>query len=346
MSRYGLLIYGSVPVERKPQTYGGTTVLMQNFIEFLDEEKINYKLIKLNRFNFKGSFILNFINMIIMMVFYTPFSSKVMFNAASNGTFYIAPLVYFYSKFFGKKFIFRKFGGGLVELITTKNKFLAKLFFKTVIKSDLLFTETKKLVEYISNFSPNSMWFPNVRKINSKSMNCNRRHEFNKRFVFISHIKKTKGVVEIIKVFENLDKSYNVDLYGPNKDDVLSNIILPQNVNYKGTIEPNEVIDTLNNYDVLLLPTYHEGEGYPGIIIEAFSQSTPVISTEWKSIPEIVDRCSGILITPKSIKELKSAVLHFNEDNYNEFCLNAKKQFQNFNSEIVNKRIINTINTL
>ena len=346
MSRYGLLIYGSVPVEGKPQTFGGTTVLMQNFIEFLYEDKINYKLIKLNRFNFKGAFILNFIYMIIMMVFYTPFSSKVMFNAASNGAFYIAPLVFFYSKVFGKKFIFRKFGGGLIELINTKNKFIVKLFFQTIIKSDLLFTETKKLVKYISNFNPNSIWFPNVRKINSSSMNCNIKHVFNKRFVFISHIKKTKGVVEIIKVFENLDESYNVDLYGPIKDDVLSNIVLPKNVNYNGTLEPNVVIDTLSNYDLLLLPTYHEGEGYPGIILEAFSQGIPVISTVWKSIPEIVDRYSGILTTPKSIKELKSAVLHFNEYNYSEFCLNAKKQFQNFNSEIVNKRVIYTINKL
>lgn len=341
-----MLIYGSVPTKGKPQTYGGTTVLMQNFIEFLDEEKINFKLIKLNRFNFKGSFMLNFINFLIMMVFYTPFSSKVMFNAASNSAFFIAPLAFIYSKVFCKKFIFRMFGGNLVDLINSKNKSIIKLFFQTIIKSDLLFTETKNLVEYISNFNPNSKWFPNVRKINSKSMNCHRLHEFNKRFVFISHIKKTKGVVEIIKVFENLDKSYNVDLYGPNKDDVLRNITLPQNVNYKGSLEPNEVIDTLNNYDVLLLPTFHEGEGYPGIVIEAFSQGIPVISTVWKSIPEIVDKHSGILTSPKSIKELKSAVLHFNNDNYSQFSLNAKKQFENFNSEIVNKRIINTINTI
>ena len=333
------LIIGSFPHLNKPQTFGGTTVLMQNFAEYLK----SFKIITANKFSFKGAFVLNFIYLFFKLFFKIPFYNKIMINAASNGAFLISPIIFLLSKVFRKKFIFRMFGGNLVELIQSKNKVLVWFFFQTVLKSDLIFVETKQVLKYVSNFNTNVFWFPNVRCVNQKP---NAPNDFKKRFVFISHIKKTKGVGEIIKVFESLDKTYNVDLFGPVKDDVLHNISLTNNVNYKGTLKPNEVIKTLNNYDVLLLPTYHEGEGYPGIIVESFSQGIPVVSTVWKAIPELVDEYSGILVAPRSVKELKSAVLHFNKNNYEQFSLNAKNKFNYFNSEIVNKRIITIINKL
>jgi len=84
-----------------------------------------------------------------------------------------------------------------------------------------------------------------------------------------------------------------IDVYGP----ILENIEV---LNYKGVLFGDEVIKKLQEYDVLVLPTFWETEGYPGIILEAFSLSKPVISTNFRAIPEFVDHeiyfLSGYLI--------------------------------------------------
>lgn len=53
-----------------------------------------------------------------------------------------------------------------------------------------------------------------------------------------------------------------IDFYGQMKDDYfnkyLSNIDMYQ---YKGVIQPDDVITTLKSYDVLIFPTHYDGEG-------------------------------------------------------------------------------------
>ena len=144
---------------------------------------------------------------------------------------------------------------------------------------------------------------------------------------------KSKGIVEIINAFASLDESYTIDLYGIVKDDVLTSINLPQNLKHLGVLNPNEVTTVLRNYDVLILPTFHEGEGYPGVIIEAYSQGLPVITTNWKQIPEIViNNKTGFLITPKSKTQLVNAIKRFSSENYSSYSNNALNYFENFNS--------------
>ena len=90
-------------------------------------------------------------------------------------------------------------------------------------------------------------------------------------------------------------------------------------------------------YDVLILPTYHEGEGYPGIILEAFSLGLPVISTNWNSIPEIVKHNeNGLLVPIKDVDSLIKAILYFNQNNYQNFRTNAINSFDQFDSQLVN----------
>jgi glycosyltransferase involved in cell wall biosynthesis len=75
-----------------------------------------------------------------------------------------------------------------------------------------------------------------------------------------------------------------------------------------------KVQQTLSKYDVLLLPTFYAGEGYPGAIIEAYSCGIPVIATAWRSIPEIVHKNSGILIPPHSSAALANAIDRLSDD--------------------------------
>ncbi len=48
------------------------------------------------------------------------------------------------------------------------------------------------------------------------------------------------------------------------------------------------MIRTLSEHDLLLFPSYFRGEGYPGIIVEAFQCGVPVAAAGWSAIPELI----------------------------------------------------------
>ena len=57
---------------------------------------------------------------------------------------------------------------------------------------------------------------------------------------------------------------------------------------YKGVLQPNDVIHTLKQYDALIFPSHYDGEGCPGILVESLSASLPVIASDWKYNNELV----------------------------------------------------------
>jgi glycosyltransferase involved in cell wall biosynthesis len=101
----------------------------------------------------------------------------------------------------------------------------------------------------------------------------------------------------------------------------------------------------LADYDVLVLPTFWKGEGYPGVIIEAFCAGVPVIATSLDGIKEIVSHGkNGLLVQPKNVAELAGAMRSITMACYPEFSKNAKKSFQQFDSSIATQRFLEAIN--
>jgi glycosyltransferase involved in cell wall biosynthesis len=122
-------------------------------------------------------------------------------------------------------------------------------------------------------------------------------------------VKPTKGIAEIVEASRILlPRRFAVDVYGAFQDGITQSWFADSPVKYCGPIGNEEVIKTLMRYDVLLLPTYYEGEGYPGAILEAYCAGLPVISTRWGGIPEIVSAETGILIEPRDPVDLAKAM--------------------------------------
>ena len=90
------------------------------------------------------------------------------------------------------------------------------------------------------------------------------------------------------------------------------------------------------NYDCLVLPTFHPGEGYPGVIAEAFAHGLPVISTRWLAIPEIVDESCGVLIEPGDTAGFVAAVtgLHQDSARWSRMKLAARERAAQFDHEV------------
>ena len=226
---------------------------------------------------------------------------------SNNSALYVYPYICFWSKLFNKKVVFRKFGGNYDKTYNNCSGLKKKIIDYALKHSDLLLFESFYLVDFFKNRYPevSVIRFPNCRIKGS----VRTLETYNRKFVYIGSIKKEKGLREILACSHQLDDSYTLDIYGPLDGNISVRDFQQTNVSYKGLLKADQVQDTLALYDVLLLPTYYDGEGYPGIIIEAFSIDMPVITTRWNAIPEIVtDRYNGLVIPIKDEKALLKAI--------------------------------------
>jgi glycosyltransferase involved in cell wall biosynthesis len=139
------------------------------------------------------------------------------------------------------------------------------------------------------------------------------------RLAFLSRIIPEKGVAEAIQSVLNVNKEQNrivatLDLWGPVPAKFqpwfLQQIPQAQTaVNYRGIADVSQVREVLAQYDALLFPTYYPGEGFPGVVLDAFSAGIPVIATRWHDNEEVIEHdVSGLIVSPRSPGELASAI--------------------------------------
>ena len=96
--------------------------------------------------------VFNITYVIIKCLFQIPRCQVVMVNGAQSSTFFLAPILYFISRLFRKKFIFRKFGGAFEQMLEDASPFTKKVCRKTIFQSDLFLVETKSLVNILLKF--------------------------------------------------------------------------------------------------------------------------------------------------------------------------------------------------
>jgi glycosyltransferase involved in cell wall biosynthesis len=135
-----------------------------------------------------------------------------------------------------------------------------------------------------------------------------------KYLLFVGRLEERKNICGIIEAFDILKKKYNLPHklvlagkfgYGAEniktnikKSKYKSDIILP------GYILDEEKFELLANAEVFLFPTFYEGFGLP--ILEAQSVSTPVITSNISSMPEVSGE-SAVLVDPKDANAIAEA---------------------------------------
>jgi len=137
------------------------------------------------------------------------------------------------------------------------------------------------------------------------------------KFVFIGRISKTKGLLEIIEAVrqlksKNQELNFTVDFYGPKEEEIEFPVSLP--LAYKGYLDimnkQHESYAKLSEYSCMLFPTYWMGEGFPGVIIDAYIAGLPVIATDWNMNKEVVeDGETGLIVPIQDANALAFAML-------------------------------------
>jgi len=319
-----------------PKTHGGTTILVTQLLEYFKEENKDFIFIQAIKYEGKFAFALNYFYIMFKLLQHIRKVDLVMVNVASNGAYFLSPLVLFISRLFNKKFIFRMFGGNFIDLYKKAKGVKRKLIDYVIKHADIMFFEPKYLVEHYSKTRENVHWFPNIRKKPTQHRN---NSPYQKKLIYLGQLRASKGLDEILEASKMLDESYSIDFYGTVFDKKYNEALLSQYpiIRYKGQLHSEQVYETLAQYDILLLPSYMEG--YPGVLIEAFGVGLPVVATNLPSIQEMVDEHNGVLIDPKNATQLAKAIETFNQDNYQNFSKHALKRFDDFEYESVYKNI-------
>ena len=87
---------------------------------------------------------------------------------------------------------------------------------------------------------------------------------------------------------------------------LIQNAGLTDRVFLPGGVPPEQVARWICASDVLTLPSW--SEGYPNVVVEAVACGRPVVATDVGGTCEIINASNGILIAPKNVMQLRSAL--------------------------------------
>lgn len=239
-------------------------------------------------------------------------SQNVIMLPAQNSIKVFIPLFWILRIIFGVKIHYVVVGGWLPEFLNTRPilKNMAK-------KLDGIYVELNGMKKRLEkkNFS-NIVYFPNFKNLEilpvHKLVNDYRQPL---KLCTFSRVSKEKGIELAINAVKQINKYYaenvfTLDIYGKIEENYLdefNNIIeeFPQYISYVGMVEPSQSVEVLKSYYALLFPTYYEGEGFAGTLIDALSAGVPIVASDWKYNSEIVkDMHTGILVEANNEKKL------------------------------------------
>ena len=190
---------------------------------------------------------------------------------------------------------------------------------------------------------------PNFRS-EYKSIENLQIHKDNNNFkiIFLSRISENKGIwtiIEACKILNSNQTKYSLDFYGPIDKEIeckfINEVNTVENIEYKGVFDSinQDVYKKLNEYHVLVLPTYHKGEGVPGILVESKIAAIPSIVSNINYNKETINHMiDGIVLNENTPIELAKSIEFMISNNSvrNKLAENSKLDSERF---LINKYI-------
>ncbi len=308
-----IVFIGSISL--KENVFGGETIKNLYFLNYLKDNLGDRKLIVIDTYNWKK----HFFKLLFKISFniLNPFRKKIILSAADAGAYYLLKL-YRMLNFFKKDLYYFILGGILPAVILDNNYKIS--YYKNIKK---MYCEVKKIEKEMGELGFNNVeYIPNWKKfsyVNSIIIKDYSKIKKLRVFTF-SRINREKGtdlVFEVIKMLNINGVSFEVDFFGvvdeDYKADFQKQISEKEYFRYLNTIDlfDENNYKILSQYDLMLFPTYHDGEGFPGTIIDCFIAGVPVIASDWNHNSEIIEnKKTGFLFEAKSPKCLYDVLNH------------------------------------
>lgn len=147
--------------------------------------------------------------------------------------------------------------------------------------------------------------------VNTAELDGFRDHEAfedSKTVVYLGWLIETKGIRELAEGWSSVVRKmpeWRLKLIGPYDSGTISSLIgdqLDDSMTLLGELPHSEAMTELQRASILVLPSY--SEGFPNVVLEAMAYGKPVLATNVGALPDILSDGRGILIEPKSSKQV------------------------------------------
>ena len=211
-----------------------------------------------------------------------------------NGMRIYFPMMYYATKMFRRKIFHDVIGGNLALYVDKYPKY--KRYLNSFDGNWVEFGKMKEALE--KRGITNCTVIPNFKRLNMKAAKLEIDKEAQHKLCMFSRVMEEKGMTEAIESvhrFNERDKrKLLLEIWGPIDDSYKAEFegLLGRykaDVEYKGTVEYSKSVETLTDHLALLFPTYWDGEGFPGTIVDAYAAAIPVIASDWNANPELID---------------------------------------------------------
>lgn len=211
-----------------------------------------------------------------------------------NGMRMYFPILSFLSRVFGKRVYHDVIGGNLDASVTKYPKFK-----KYLNSFRVNWVETQGLKERMEAMGvTNCRVIPNFKRLDLQAIPAEGGFTEPYRFCTFSRVIREKGIEDAIAAVTAVNARHGrtvcrLDIYGKVDESYTEDFAKAvadagETVCYKGVVPYDQSVKALSGYYALLFPTYWDGEGFPGTIVDAFSAGLPVIATRWNCNEEII----------------------------------------------------------
>ncbi len=310
-----------------------TRTVLESVEKYMDEYTIDYLDTSLLK---RNSLSIEWLNCLVRAIFHVLRSKILIFMPAQGAIKYMCFLMHICGVILSKKVHFVAIGGWLYEFLSKNPRYS-----KYIKKADRVYVQTNSLKARLDEIPlDNVILFPNYRIYKHKIYGVVKTNKVYK-VVFYSRVIREKGVEYAIRAIEELNNKHgyglHLDIYGPIGSSYTESfyrlVNLSKTVSYKGKLDPDNILITLSQYHVLLFPTFYEGEGFPGVLLDAMTAGLPVISSDWKYNSEIIkDNFHGKIFEAMNyhdmIEKLESVINHPELiEFYSENCLVESERY-------------------
>lgn len=236
--------------------------------------------------------------------------------------------------------------GGSFHKMIKEGKFSASTY--SSLKG--IFVQGHTMADVLHEAGLKAVYVPNSKLITHYGDKHIKRDK-KTHFVFLSRIEEYKGCTDIIKSVDILNKEgyqgkFDVTFYGnksetPKYTEKFHALVEShQEVSYKGLLNLRDTknYDELAYYDVMLFPTYWHGEGFPGIVIDAYISSLPIIASDWNLNKDIIeDGKTGWIIPVHDVSALAEKMKYVidNPTIVLEMAAKCRKKASEYDSRVV-----------
>jgi glycosyltransferase involved in cell wall biosynthesis len=143
--------------------------------------------------------------------------------------------------------------------------------------------------------------------------------------LFLAHCTREKGVFDAVEgvalaneksAAEKLPLQFQLTLVGAfaseDEEKELRDFIQQRGVQnfveILGFVSAERKMQALAGADIFCFPTYYLAENQPGNLIEAMAYGLPIVTTRWRSIPEMLPENYAGLVDPKSPHQIADAL--------------------------------------